>query len=100
MDRAVLDCLVNDYAERIPNLQLTDPDDHHVLFVQPHPVNCFRIAMTFSRTELDEDGRQIVARLVPTRDSCAATVFVFLLSSTSQLGTSDGRYHYAQCFVE
>ena len=33
MDRAVLDCLVTDYAERIPNLQLPDPDDRHVLEV-------------------------------------------------------------------
>jgi predicted nucleic acid-binding protein len=31
MDRAVLDCLVTDYSERIPNLQLPDPDDRHVL---------------------------------------------------------------------
>jgi predicted nucleic acid-binding protein len=31
MDRAVLDCLVTDYADRIPKLQLPDPDDRHVL---------------------------------------------------------------------
>jgi predicted nucleic acid-binding protein len=31
MDAAVLDCLVTGYSERIPNLQLPDPDDRHVL---------------------------------------------------------------------
>ena len=31
MDGAVIDCLVTGYAERIPNLQLPDPDDRHVL---------------------------------------------------------------------
>ena len=31
MDGAVFDCLVTGYAERIPNLQLPDPDDRHIL---------------------------------------------------------------------
>lgn len=31
MDRAVMDCLVKDYSDLVPSLNLPDPDDRHVL---------------------------------------------------------------------